>query len=245
MPFDALLLALLGGYIFLSRWNYTRFSTRRSSGERLLLNAAFAGVFFLALSYGLVRLLVKLAPEWHEQWREYVPFEYLGTTLGALLLGGLAWVPLNWFFDREKQARRVVEVWGNDLEILAEKAIRETRHVMITLRERKVYIGYVTRTQDPAYDRQFISILPIASGYRDSETFHLTLDTPYASTYAKMLGEEEGEGEHALRPEIASQFEIILPVSEIQSASLFNWTAFEIFRGEEEEEPHAQPRTEW
>ena len=36
MPFDVLLLPLLGGYIFISNWNYTRFEAKRYSGQRLV-----------------------------------------------------------------------------------------------------------------------------------------------------------------------------------------------------------------
>jgi len=46
MPFNVLLLPLLGGYLFLTHWNRTRFDTKRYSGERLIFHAAVAGVVF-------------------------------------------------------------------------------------------------------------------------------------------------------------------------------------------------------
>jgi membrane-associated protease RseP (regulator of RpoE activity) len=51
MPFNVLLLPLLGGYLFLTHWNRTRFDTNRYSGERLIFHSAAAGVIFLLLSF--------------------------------------------------------------------------------------------------------------------------------------------------------------------------------------------------
>jgi len=64
VPFNVLLLPLLGGYVFITYWNHTRFSARRYSGERLLIHAALAGVFLLVVSYAAMALagfLVSLA----------------------------------------------------------------------------------------------------------------------------------------------------------------------------------------
>lgn len=55
MPFNVLLLPLLGGYIFITYWHRTRFSARRYTGERLLFHAALAGVIFLILSFWITR----------------------------------------------------------------------------------------------------------------------------------------------------------------------------------------------
>lgn len=62
MPFNVLLLPLLGGYVFLTRWNRTRFSTRRYSGERLIFHSAIAGVALLCIYFIFVRILIGLVP---------------------------------------------------------------------------------------------------------------------------------------------------------------------------------------
>lgn len=49
MPFNVLLLPLLGGYLFLTHFNRTRFATKRYSGERLIFHSAIAGVALLCL----------------------------------------------------------------------------------------------------------------------------------------------------------------------------------------------------
>lgn len=62
MPFNLLLLPLLGGYIFISHGNHTRFDARRYSGERLVFHSALAGVVFLVLGLGLALALAAWMP---------------------------------------------------------------------------------------------------------------------------------------------------------------------------------------
>src|SRR5688500_8981224 len=96
MPFNVLLLPLLGGYIFISYWNRTRFDAKRYSGERLLLHSALAGIFLLVVSFAVVSTIATNWPEAYDWWRRLVPFDHSGTSLGALLLGITLWWPLNW-----------------------------------------------------------------------------------------------------------------------------------------------------
>lgn len=74
MPFNVLLLPLLGGFVLVTRWNHTRFFTNRFSGERLLFFAAIAGVFLLILSFLLLRMAAWMWPELEAAWRRQVPF---------------------------------------------------------------------------------------------------------------------------------------------------------------------------
>jgi hypothetical protein len=164
MPFNVLLLPLLGGYIFISNWNFTRFAAKRYSGERLLFHAALAGVFLLVLSYILVQVIANARPDIESWWHAYVPFNHFGTSLGALLLGATLWKPLNWGFSRQTELRRTIEAWNDYLEILLTEALEQTRQVSVTLKNGKVYVGFVVRTFDPAYDRRYIVVLPTMSG---------------------------------------------------------------------------------
>ncbi len=90
MPFNVLLLPLLGGYVFISQWNRTRFDARRYSGERLLLHAALAGVWFLLIAFVVTRLAILVGPATYAHWRALVPFEYTGTSFLAFLGGATA-----------------------------------------------------------------------------------------------------------------------------------------------------------
>lgn len=233
MPFNVLLLPLLGGYVFVAFWNYTRFTTKRYSGERLLFHAALAGVVFLVIAFVLTRLIAWQFPGAWAWWHKTVPFDYAGTSLGALLLGSTVWAPLNaLFFPREKEAQRAIQEWNDYLEVLLDQAVRETRQVAITLKGRKIYVGFIVRVFDPAYERKYISILPVVSGYRDEEKLNVVFDTDYANTYQEMIAREASRIINGVE-----DFQVILPVAEIQSASLFDWDAYYIFNADEPDAP--------
>lgn len=51
MPFNLLLLPLLGGFLFFSHWDRTAFFAKRQDKERLLLYSSLWGLFFLAISF--------------------------------------------------------------------------------------------------------------------------------------------------------------------------------------------------
>lgn len=50
MPFNLLLLPLLGGFIFFSKWNRSRYYGLRSDGYRLILYSAITGAVFFVHS---------------------------------------------------------------------------------------------------------------------------------------------------------------------------------------------------
>ena len=158
MPFNVLLLPLLGGYVFITYWNYTRFSSRRYSGERLLFHAALAGVVLLILSYAAVRLMELRWPASAATWRTWV------------------------------------------------------------------YVGFIVRTFDPAYDRKYIVILPTMSGYRTETTHQVVFNTDYTRVYQVLMEEDESRLVRGV-----NDFQVVIPVAEVLSANLFDWEAYERF----------------
>jgi hypothetical protein len=234
MPFNVLLLPLLGGYVFLTHWNHTRFDTKRYSGERLIFHSAIAGVVFLILSFFTVLLLTRLWPAVVPVWREIVPFPYTGTSFGAFLLGAVGWWPLNHTCSkREKEQRSTIEEWGDHLEELLERALRGTKQVMVTLSNGKVYAGFVTTNINPAFERKYLQLLPTSSGYRHPETRELTFTTDYAQVYEDMV--REG----AFTDEAADDFLLVIPIPEITSANIFDPASYARFN---EAQPPGLPR---
>lgn len=126
MPYNLLLLPLVGGYIFITRTYWFRFFTQRADGYRILLNAALAGIVLMVLASGLVELGLLLAGTWSKaqpliEWIGQVthaiaPFPFSGRAGLAFALGVLGWKPINalggWCHRRE--AKRLSEsknVW--------------------------------------------------------------------------------------------------------------------------------------
>ena len=90
MPFNLLLLLLLGGFIFFSHWNRTAFFAKRQDGQRLLLYSSLLGVLFLSLSFSLSILipysgvLISIRHWWAVNTP---PVQFSGISSFALLLG--------------------------------------------------------------------------------------------------------------------------------------------------------------
>jgi hypothetical protein len=224
VPFNVLLLPLLGGYVFICYWNHTRFSARRYSGEKLLFHSALAGVVLLVFSYAIVRAVSAWIPAVAARWHSWVPFAHSGTSLGALLLGATLWWPLNLGFTRKRELRKTIAEWNDYLEELLNQAQEETRQVSFTLKSGKVYVGFVVRTFDPAYERKYLVLLPTMSGYRSQTTHKIRFNTDYTRVYQAMM-----EDDPARVVEGVDDFQIVVPVSEVLSANLFDWAAYSRF----------------
>lgn len=226
MPYNVLLLPLLGGYVFISCWNHTRFDAKRYTGERLLFHAALAGAIFLAVAYVLTHMLAARIPELETAWNAFVPFDYSGTSLLAFLLAVTMWWPLNGIVNRrEREAEKAVEQWGDFLEILITRAIRETKQVSLTLTSGKVYIGFITSGIDPAFERRYVRLMPTLSGYRDGQTRDLIITRDYAQAYSRLI-----ESDRAFLLKMADEFQLVIPTTEIVSANLFDPDVYELFR---------------
>jgi hypothetical protein len=166
--------------------------------------------------------LYQVAPQIHDWWSRRVPFQYAGTSVSAFLLGALSWYPANFLFRKDREARRVIAEWGDHLEILFDRAQADNRQISVTLKSGKVYIGFVLENFDPSYERKYVTILPVASGYRNGADHKLVLTTPYADVYARIVDSQHSDLE-------ADDFKVVIPVAEVQSANLFDWDAYDAF----------------
>jgi hypothetical protein len=226
----------LGGYLFITYWHFTRFDSKRYSGERLIFHSALAGFVFLALSFVAVTSLEAAVPGFYRWWHETIPIPHAGVSLGALLLALFFCVVLNRFVDRSKQIKRTITEWNDYLEILLQRALDETRQIAITLTSGKVYIGFVVGSFDPVYDRKYIVLLPTISGYRDPPSHTLILTTDYTAVYQQLIEEDESRLIRAV-----DDFQLVMPVSEILSANLFDWRVYDRFNPHKSDKDLKQP----
>src|SRR5215213_6955962 len=232
MPYNILLLPLLGGFLFINFWDRTRWHARRAEKDRLLIFAALAGLLCLNLSY-LIRSIppfvpcvtfLPCAPEW---WDRNIGFPHSGVATFACVLGALGWWPLNrladyryrdWSTDGKRGSERrefvrVVQENGGPLEQLFLRSMQEEIAVMITLKGGKVYIGDIGTSFVPGQHTHFL-LLPSRSGYRDNKQ-RLGLTTDYDYAYAK-IGANESDS-----IKIIESFGIVIPVDEVVAASLY------------------------
>lgn len=222
MPFNLLLLPLLGGFLFFSHWNRTAFFAKRQEKERLLLYSSLWGVVFLAISFSLSILIsyshsLSSVRTW---WAFNTPhIEYSGISSFAFFLGATSqWVfnkvwPFSRIWNEEDEGVRSLLKYGSQLEKMLFWALIEEKHVMVTLKAGKVYIGRIAISLTPQEDRDLL-LLPIKSGYRDDKQ-RLMLTTHYDEAYKAI---EDNESEYV---EIISDFGVVIPIPEILTASLY------------------------
>ena len=200
MPFNLLLLPLLGGFIFIRLWNRTRWYAVRAEKERLVIYASLSGLVFLCIAF-LISTIPPFIPCVSESfclpiwWNRHVRIEYSGVSFLAFLLGATCWWPLNnlWpfkrFWNKEREAERILVEEGSPFEQLLDKAMRRSRSVMITLKSGKVYVGFVASSVIPGSDQKNIQILPTISGYREKDKHRVNFTTYYARAYAEINGD--------------------------------------------------------
>lgn len=180
MPFNSLLLPLVGGFLFISFWNKTKYNAKRSNGQRLILESALWGTLLFGVAYGIVRYLSWMYPAVYSIWHYLMPYPQLGAPIGSLLIGACLPFILNVFWDEKEQNTKSYTGFSDYFGLLFFRAQLKKKPVMITLRNGKVYIGLIHGCNTPGkHDGGgSIYIQPALSGYRRhvSHEMHITTD---------------------------------------------------------------------
>lgn len=231
MEVALLFLPLVGGYFFSQTWYTVKYKSSREDGHRLYFRSAWYATIFFIISI-ILRLLF-LNFEWYQQAEQFIcnlssyhikenihyKFSLAVTALYSLILGKVSGHLLNIGSNRDLNIYKAIE--DDDFERLLHKAFSLDMPISVTMDNKKVYIGFVLTTTDVDKSRRSISILPLVSGYRDDNA-KLIMTTFYGEVYKEI----EKDRDLDLTPE---DFEIILPTSVIQSANLFDFSAYELF----------------
>ncbi len=239
-----LILPLVGGYIFASTWNVSRYRSAREDGHRLYFRAAFYAAFLLICAH-LLRLLFTGTIDGYTQFESSLtellsPFSktqegqsvILITSLYALTLGVVLSLPLNRVFRKELFLKLAIR--DNDLDRLLYSAAVEPMPISLTMDNRKVYVGFVVTTIDPTTPRKALTILPLMSGYREENGGKIIFTTYYERVY-ELLTDETKRLDHLS----VDHFRIVLPIDRIHSANMFDVVAYAQFS---KQEPARKPK---
>ncbi len=102
----------------------------------------------------------------------------------SFVIGSVIWIPLNYYLFKEKlEYQQAILKFGNQLENFLFLALIKQLQVSVTLKNRKVYIGYVYEDIDPKKERGYFTLFPILSGYRDQNKLTLEIVTDYKKVY--------------------------------------------------------------
>lgn len=225
LAFLLLLPVLLSGYLFSQNCCLTRFRVVRLEGYHLYFRCALSGSIFFLLAMALFWVMVAYLPEsilsvGHDVKRS---FDRVFSTSGSAVFGAtvisllsilIAYVLLH-IVNRivPKEYAAFLAIQYDDLELLIYRAVTQLKAVSITVENGKVYVGWILFGFEANDERKFIRMLPIMSGYRDEVTKKVSFTTFYEPIIEAITQSTDLED---------SDFEVILPVSDLKSANLFD-----------------------
>ncbi|MBN1501613.1 MAG: hypothetical protein JW982_15755 [Spirochaetes bacterium] len=147
----------------------------------------------------------------------------------STITAGFLYLPLNILMKIPVLKRIAFEsaIKNRDFEKLIWRAIRTNCLIQITNSNNKVYIGYVIRTIDPAFERTELRMLPVLSGYRNTEG-SIVFKNMYTVVLKKLQNNpiEDITNETELNSTGLADFEIVLPYSEIRHTGLFDYKVY-------------------
>lgn len=220
MPYNLLLLPLLGSFVFIRKFVYTKFASSKLSGQPLLLWTALLAVFFTFIARLVVIFFDLYFPLVGELWKAYFfSQEYSGTASLAFVLGSVLWMPLNLVFDKDKALSWSIKKFGSRVEKLFCDAMNNEKQVLVTLRDGKVYVGLILWMPPEAHsDSSYIGLLPIVSGYRDQLTKRVIFTTDYVDVYQKLWSDDQNLQEKLGIYDFNKYFKI----ADIETASIYD-----------------------
>lgn len=228
-------LPLVSGYLFLSRYIYKKYKYSRLETQRLIFDSfIYGGLFFLA-TYLLRIVISSICPHIISNIYGFLyklPIEkqpLLWTIVANFLIVLVGVKGLNWFykkanyFDWQTPVEKAVDNSGDELEQLFKQTAKEENLLQVTLKNNKVYVGFVEYIPPPK-ESNYLKIIPVISGYRNSETKRLTFTTDY---YEAILLYQSEDSKHE-----SFQMDITLKQDEILTANVFDYDVYNAFNKE-------------
>ena len=251
---DIILLPLLGGYLFLITFNYTKFYHKRIEKNRLIYNSLVVAFVFTGLVYFVDYLFFRFNNYYLQigefttrsvaEWRNIISLEIdeivhfskpgFKQSLVVFLTSYPLALLLNKFkiFHKDFSFDYTLSKWGTEFEKLIWNTLGESddleKLLMITTKSNKVYIGQITKLSEPI-ENTHLRILPSLSGYREKETQQLFITTNYTTIIenASALGQTRV---------LDNKLGVIVPISEIVLISRFDHEIFGQFNSTPDEE---------
>lgn len=258
MTWTALLvLPLVGGYALSTIWEGSIYYAARESGHRLYFRAVFYGVFLIGCAALIHVYLFSNAPSYRafvgiltdffaNGGSSTLEFRGQGSYTAILIQSFVLGPAFAYLLNLPKLLARLQFspcVWwqhfllqqaikNNDFELLILKSLDTSTPMLVSLNNGKIYVGWAVRAPNPIERRRAIRVLPLMSGYRDTD--HRTI---FTTDYLTLLDSIDTGEDQELNHLDRQDFEIVLPVDQIVSARLFDLTAYRKFGSDTEPSP--------
>ena len=228
MGFGSFFVVILGGYIFIRRCYWLRLIRPKTAGYHVLLRASVAGGLLLAFAF--VFELAIIDPLELDRWLtdDVLPNQSEATVaqLLTLPLAALLASVANCLFPESWVERRAMKQANESFEqLFYQIASEDTEYLLeVTLASGKVYVGWVLGRR-AVFDRKYLELLPLKSGFRRTERMKIEFTTDYANTLADL----DEPNVHEDRTE-QNWFRVVIPLSQIVSARPFRIDVYKAFQ---------------
>lgn len=224
MSLGVLLVPAIGGYWLLTHLHFTRYREVRDSGYHVLFRSAFVGVVLFAVSEGILLLLCQRFPQLQKELDSFFPVAYADTVALSMVFGFTLPLVGNRIYSANRAAQKIAVDVGDLIEVLMSESIADQKLVELSLRSGKSYIGFALESGIGRYGEADVSVIPVASGYRERDSRQLRITTNYAPVMLQVLRQTPGT--------TVADFTIVIPISEIVSARIFLLEAYRLFQGQ-------------
>jgi hypothetical protein len=222
MPYNLLLLPLIGGYLFINQFNRWKFLAQRTDGYHFLFETSLAGILLLAFSELLIILLRPSVGFIDVAWHRVLPMSGSGVTSLSFVLGlTLPWL-LNYFFPIGREVERAIQLRATSFEQIFDYALRTMKPVQVILRSGKVYVGHVLQWSGPLHEDDAITLLPMFEGYQHTEDKGITYTADYASAFQLAADKRAG-----LTIDDIGGSGVAVHVSDIEVVNLFSMALYQ------------------
>lgn len=242
MPYDIhiLLLPLVGGYFILDRNILFLHQYKHMGSQRLLFESIIAGFILFSITYFLRFSVSKIFPNSFEFCYNLIQsflhphkITLIGTSGVSFVLALLFTSITNKLYEKifivagNKKYIKDIRRYGDELENIFVESMLEGKFVLISLKNNKVYVGLITEISGPIKKTNYITLLPIVSGYRKSKNKSVVFTTPYEKVVNTITENE--------RSELIKDMKIIIKQDEILTANFFYPEVYDKFQEHIEE----------
>ena len=223
MEIGTFLIPALMGYLLLKSLNVTRFSIARDAGYHVLFKSVIAGGVWFSISHGLILVINRWVFDISGKWGIYINYQFSDTVVLGILIGVLVWLVCNRVYSKDKAAKSMAMNDGDLIELLIRESMESLDLIELSLKTGKSYIGFAVESGIAKSGESDISLIPVASGYRDKGTQELEITTNYSPVIAESHPDAKSYMDYI-------NFQIVIPKSEIVSARLFNPVIYQRFQ---------------
>ncbi|MBC6425095.1 MAG: hypothetical protein GDA51_01185 [Ekhidna sp.] len=225
LELSILSLPILGAYFFLSNTGCYKYYHKFLDKQRLIYSTLLWSAYFL-LSLFIITLIIDI-----EIFFSYFSFKQMlievykeVLIIACLLSFVLAHLlpPIINFYNRNRAYEIIADVinkLGNDLHKFLWTAFTNDKLIMISLKDSKVYIGFVDSFPDcDNFNFPYFKLFPLYSGYRSDQNRNLYITTNYFDAYENLKNFDK-----------LGNIEKVIKTDELISVSFFNKELYDQF----------------